>query len=89
MVTYAKELEGRIIQAINAAAADIQDAKIGWGTKPVAMNRNRHSKNEPKPIDSELGVIRLDNQELALVGGSGEFFCEHGIRLKQRSMGAE
>jgi len=31
----------------------------------------------------------LINQELALVGGSGEFFCEHGIRLKQRSRAAE
>ena len=60
-VAYAKELEGKIIQAINAAAADVQDAKIGWGSKPVAMNRNRHSKIEPKPVDTELGVIRLDS----------------------------
>ena len=31
----------------------------------------------------------LINQELALVGGSGEVFCEHGMRLKQRSRAAE
>jgi hypothetical protein len=31
----------------------------------------------------------LINQELALVGGSGEFFCDHAIRLKQRSRAAE
>ncbi len=60
-VAYSKELESKIIQAIDAAAADVQDAKIGWGTKPVAMNRNRHSKIEPKPVDTELGVIRLDD----------------------------
>ena len=60
-VAYSTELEAKIIQAINAAAADVQDAKIGWGTKPVAMNRNRHSKIEPKPVDTELGVIRLDD----------------------------
>lgn len=29
----------------------------------------------------------LLNGQLALVGGSGEFFCNHGIRLKQRTQG--
>jgi len=60
-IAYSKELEEKIIQAINAAAADVQDAKIGWESQPVAMNRNRHSKIEPKPVDNELGVIRLDD----------------------------
>jgi hypothetical protein len=31
----------------------------------------------------------LINQELALVGGSGEFFCEHSLRLKERSRARE
>jgi len=62
-VAYAQELESRIIQAIQAAAADVRPAKIGWGTQSVAMNRNRHSKLEPKPIDTELGVIRLDDMD--------------------------
>jgi neutral ceramidase len=60
-VAYSKELEEKIIVAINSAAANVQDAKIGWGSKSVAMNRNRHSKIEPKPVDTELGVIRLDD----------------------------
>jgi neutral ceramidase len=60
-IAYTSELETKIIAAINAAAADIKDAKIGWGTKQVAMNRNRHSKIEPKPVDREMGVIRLDD----------------------------
>lgn len=29
----------------------------------------------------------LINQELALVGGSGEFFCDHSNRLKERAIG--
>jgi hypothetical protein len=29
----------------------------------------------------------LINQELALVGGSGEFFCDHSNRLKERAWG--
>lgn len=48
-VAYSKELEERIILAINAAAADIRPARIGWRTKSVAMNRNRHSK---RPLSS-------------------------------------
>jgi hypothetical protein len=35
-------------------------------------------------IEPELTTVLLNN-ELALVGGSGEFFCNHANRLKQRS----
>ena len=62
-VAYSKELEAKIIAAINDAAADVRPARIGWGSKSVAMNRNRHSKIEPKPNDTELGVIRLDDAD--------------------------
>ena len=69
-VAYSKELESKLIAVIDAAAADVRDAKLGWAAKPIAMNRNRHSKIEPKPVDSELGVIRFDDlsgQPLAIV----------------------
>ncbi|MCA9230372.1 MAG: neutral/alkaline non-lysosomal ceramidase N-terminal domain-containing protein [Planctomycetales bacterium] len=35
-------------------------------------------------VPPELNTVLL-NQEIALVGGSGEFFCNHSNRLKQRS----
>jgi hypothetical protein len=35
-------------------------------------------------IEPELSTVIL-NRDLALVGGSGEFFCNHANRLKQRS----
>ena len=69
-VTYTRELEANLIAVIDAAAADARDAKMGSSAKPVAMNRNRHSKLEPKPVDSELGLIRFDDlagQPIALV----------------------
>jgi hypothetical protein len=62
-VAYSKELEQKIVTAICEAGANVRPAKIGWGTKQVAMNRNRHSKIEPKPVDQELGVIRLDDRD--------------------------
>jgi hypothetical protein len=35
-------------------------------------------------IEPELTTV-LINDELALVGGSGEFYCNHANRLKQRA----
>jgi hypothetical protein len=35
-------------------------------------------------VPTELNTILL-NGDIALVGGSGEFFCNHSNRLKQRS----
>ena len=46
---------------INEAAGKVEDARIGWGSAVVPMNRNRHKKFEPKPTDSELSVIRFDD----------------------------
>lgn len=69
-VAYSIALEAKLIEVIDAAAADVRDAKIGWGAKQVAMNRNRHTKIEPKPVDSELGLIRFDDlagQPIAIV----------------------
>ena len=60
-VAWVREMEDGIIAAINEAASKTVDAKIGWGSAQVAMNRNRHSKWTPKPIDSELSVLRIDD----------------------------
>lgn len=60
-VAYVKELEDKLVEAICEAAGDLRDARIGWGSAEVDMNRNRHSKVEPKPRETELAVIRLDD----------------------------
>ncbi|MCG3196273.1 MAG: neutral/alkaline non-lysosomal ceramidase N-terminal domain-containing protein [Candidatus Omnitrophica bacterium] len=60
-VAYVKELEDKLVEAICEAAGDLRDARIGWGSTEVDMNRNRHSKIEPKPRETELAVIRLDD----------------------------
>lgn len=59
-VAYAQELERKLIDTIVAAANTAQPAKIGWSSKHVPFNRNRHTKIEPKPVDDELTVIRLE-----------------------------
>ncbi|HUW59557.1 MAG TPA: hypothetical protein VMZ06_01020 [Candidatus Bathyarchaeia archaeon] len=61
-VAYAGEFERKVTDVINqAAAGKMQDVKIGWGAKEVGYNRNRHWKAEPKPLDKELSVIRIDD----------------------------
>lgn len=84
-VAYSAELELKIVDTIVAAAQNVQDAKIGWGTKTVDMNRNRHSKIEPKSTDPELGVIRfdtIDGKPLVVVVN----FAAHPTMLKSSDL---
>ena len=60
-VAYRAELERKLIDVIVEAAGNTQDAQIGWSSKHVDMNRNRHSDIEPKPRDTELSVVRFDD----------------------------
>lgn len=59
-VAYVAELEGKIIAAIVDAAKAAVDAKMGWASEETDLNRNRHTKKEPKPRDPELAVVRFD-----------------------------
>ena len=59
-VAYSQQLPDLIIQAILAADKAMQPARIGVATKQVSMNRNRHSKREPKAVDDNLTIIRFD-----------------------------
>lgn len=60
-VDYRGELEEKLIKVIVEAASDMQDARIGWNSKDVDMNRNRQAQVEPKPRDTELSVVRFDD----------------------------
>lgn len=60
-VAYRAELEQKLIDVVVKAAENAVDAKIGWSSKEIDMNRNRHAKVEPKPRDTELSVVRFDD----------------------------
>lgn len=66
-VAYAKELPGKISDAINEAASRAVDARIGWGSRETDLNRNRHTKKQPKPRDPELAVIRFDDMNGGII----------------------
>lgn len=59
-IAYVPRLEQRIIEVIEAAASDLRDARMGWGSRDIDRNRNRHSKQAVAPRDTELTVIRLE-----------------------------
>lgn len=60
-VAYTAELEHKLIDVINEAAAKTQDARLGWASAKVDRNHNRHRRIDPKPVDPELGVLRFDD----------------------------
>jgi hypothetical protein len=59
-VAYSKRLPELLIEAIVEAAKSAVPARIGVAKKDLELNRNRHTKQTPKPIDPMLAVIRLD-----------------------------
>jgi hypothetical protein len=69
-VKYADDLMHALGDVIVEAAQNTQPAKIGWGSENTDLNRNRHTKKIPKPVDPELTVIRfdtLDDKPIALM----------------------
>ncbi len=70
-VTYSKSLPEMLTNVILEADKAARPARIGLGQRDdLTINRNRHSKRQPKAVDPRLSVIRLDDtsgQPIAVV----------------------
>jgi neutral ceramidase len=60
-VAYSKKLPDLIIEAILDADRAAVPCKLGIATRDVTLNRNRHTKHEPKPTEPMLAVLRFDD----------------------------
>jgi neutral ceramidase len=60
-VAYSKQLPDLIIEAILEADRAAVPCRLGIATRDVNLNRNRHTKHEPKPTDPMLAVLRFDD----------------------------
>jgi len=60
-VAYSKKLPHLLVAAILDADKDLKPAKVGVATESVTLNRNRHTKREPKATDPMLAVVRFDD----------------------------
>lgn len=62
-VAYAKKLPQMLIDVILKANESLQPARMGVVKMNLDYNRNRHTKQRPKPTDPMLAVIRLDDEQ--------------------------
>lgn len=79
-VAYSKRLPELLIEAIVEAKEALQPAKIGVASKDVELNRNRHTKQNPKPVDPMLAAVRfdsLDGKPIAIIAN----FAAHPVTL--------
>lgn len=61
---YYRELEEALVAVVLDAEKQLAPARMATGSKILeGFNRNRHTKIEPKPVDRELAVLRVDNME--------------------------
>jgi neutral ceramidase len=59
---YYADLEAAIVAAVLEAKSKALPVKLAVGSRQLdGFNRNRHSKLEPRPVDRELVVMRLDS----------------------------
>ncbi len=58
---YAGSLPGKLVEVITAANAALVPARLGVASREVSLNRNRHTKREPKTTDPALVVMRIDD----------------------------
>ena len=59
---YYRVLEDNIVAAIVEASGKLAAAHMATGTVQLeGFNRNRQTKIEPKPVDRELAVLRIDD----------------------------
>src|SRR5262249_35998523 len=61
--SYVRQLERKLQELIIQAATSVRPARLGIAPKGVPFNRNRHSKRADKPVDRELLVVRVEDDE--------------------------
>jgi len=59
--SYIHELENKLADVIIEANKSLRSSKIGFASKEVPFNRNRHSKLADKPVDREFLVVRVED----------------------------
>ena len=61
-IRYYQQLEDEIVSCVLEADKALVQANLYVGSKDLTgFNRNRHSKIQPVPVDSLLGILRLDD----------------------------
>jgi neutral ceramidase len=59
--SYKHQLEETLVQLILQAARQRRPARLGFASRAVPYNRNRHSRRPDAPVDRELLVARVED----------------------------
>jgi len=78
--SYVHDLERKLVDVIIEADKNRRPAKIGFASKEVPFNRNRHSKLPEKPVDRELLVMRVEDQDSKPIAQSINFAAHPTMR---------
>jgi hypothetical protein len=71
--SYVRRLEEQLGDLILAADKARRPARLGVASKQVTLNRNRHSKRPDKPVDRELLVLRLEDEQGKVIAHAVNF----------------
>jgi neutral ceramidase len=88
--SYVRQLEQKLGDVILDAAKALKPARLGVASKQVALNRNRHSKREDKPVDRELLVLRVEDAAGTAIAHAVNFAAHATMRdIKERKFSAD
>ena len=60
---YVKQLENELFDLVLSASKALKPARLGIGTKEVALNINRHSKQPNAPWDRTMLLLRVEDAQ--------------------------
>jgi hypothetical protein len=83
--SYLHDLEQKLADVIIEANKNLQSARIGFASKEVPFNRNRHSRLPEKPVDRELLVMRVEDLHGKVIA-SGVNFAAHPTMRDAKDM---
>ncbi len=85
-IRYYRDLEDAVVDAVVEAASRMVPARLAVGIRKLhGYNRNRHTRLEPKPVDRDLTVLRLNDQQgntLAVLAN----FAAHPVTLPPETL---
>ena len=78
--SYVHNLEQKLAAVIIEADKNLRPAKIGFASKEVPFNRNRHSKLAEKPVDREFLVVRVEDMDAKPIAHAVNFAAHPTMR---------
>jgi hypothetical protein len=88
--SYVRQLEQKLSDVVLDAAKALKPARLGISTKQVALNRNRHSKRDDRPVDPELLVLRVEDADGKPIAHAVNFAAHATLRdAKERKFSAD